>query len=379
MVEQYYSQAASYSYFLGCSTGGRQGLKSAQTYPDDFDGIIAGSSASDFNHLSDWTGRFLLLTGTSTSDDRYLTYDQWSIVHNEVLNQCDEVLDGVADGILEDSTICDFNATTLLSQGLTSTQVTTVNNVFSQLYDQSGLLIYPRLSPGAELQAASYGTLTGSIQSTSQDWFRYGVWNDSSWSAYNLNQTDYTHADDVDSLHGNISSSSADLSSFRDAGGKLLMYHGMADPVISGEQSQRYYVHVADTMSASHTDLDEFLRYFRVSGGSHCSAGGAGAWAFGQSGPARNASDSVIDRIVEWVEDGKAPETLNGTKWFDDEPEEGVAFERAHCRFPYRTTYVGGNPNVTESWDCVYIEDWQSCGPGSLPRLCGSGTDDTAF
>ncbi|KAH0194490.1 putative ferulic acid Esterase/Feruloyl esterase precursor, partial [Aureobasidium melanogenum] len=113
VIKTNYGHAASYNYMIGCSNGGRQALQSAQMFPEDFDGIIAGSSASDFNHHIDWSGRMYVLTGADESDPKYLTYDDWVIVHNEVLKQCDEPLDGVADGIIEDSTICDFNATKL--------------------------------------------------------------------------------------------------------------------------------------------------------------------------------------------------------------------------------------------------------------------------
>ena len=325
------------------------------------------------------------MTGQNSSDPRFLTYDQWALVHAEVLVQCDEALDGVADGIVEDPTLCDFNADALVcaadgdSNCLTSRQVSTVYNIFSQLYDSTGLLLFPRLSPGAERQAASFGVITGSFQATFVDWFRYAVYNNASWDPLSLSGADYTEADALDDYHGNVSSFNGDLSGFRDVGAKLLMYHGMADPVVPGEQSQRYYLHVADEMGLGDGDLDEFLRYFRISGGSHCSSGGEGAWAFGQSGPTKDATDSVIDKIVAWVEQGVAPETLNGTKWNNDDPTQGVAFERAHCRFPYRTTYQSGNPNVTSSWSCEYIDNWQECGPGSTPRLCGSYQDPTGF
>jgi feruloyl esterase len=112
VIKQYYSQPASYNYYVGCSTGGRQGLKSAQEFPDDFDGILAGSPAADFNHLSDWTSRFLLITGFG-KDSRTLSKDQWVYVHGEILRQCDEPLDGVADGIIEDPTICQFDSSKL--------------------------------------------------------------------------------------------------------------------------------------------------------------------------------------------------------------------------------------------------------------------------
>lgn len=375
VVEQYYGIPHNYSYYLGCSTGGRQGLKSAQTYPEDFDGIIAGSAASDLNHLIDWEGRFYLITGFGT-DARSMSYDQWTFVHEQVLDQCDEALDGVADGIVEDSSICDFNSTVLLcsvsddTRCLTQTQVTAVDNVYSQLYDQEGNLLYPRLSPGTELDAAGDGTLTGSVQATVHDWYAYAVWNNESWDAATLSQTDYTEADSLDEYHGYVSSFSGDLSAFKDAGAKLIMHHGMQDHVITGEQSMRYYIHVADTMGLDNTGMDDFLRFFRISGAGHCAVGD-GAWMFGQSEATRAASDNIIWDLVDWVENDNAPDTLNGTKFVNDDPASGIEFERPHCRYPYRTTYDGaGDPNVTTSWTCKYIDDWQECGAGNFPRLC---------
>lgn len=392
VVQQYYSQAQSYTYYLGCSTGGAQGLKSAQVNPDDFDGIIAGSPAADTNHLQDWSGVFVLKTGLNTSDPRFLTLDQWTLVHTAVLAQC-EPLDGVYDGILEDSTICNFNASTLLCEGaqnascLTSTQVNTVYDIYTPLYDQNGLLLFPGLPAGAELDCAQQEKCTGSIQGLTQDWYRYLVYNDSSFDALTLNQTDFTVADDEDAMHGNVSSFSGDLSAWQASGGKMIMYHGLADSTVTGENSQRYYLHVAQTMNLSNTDMDEFLRFFRISGGAHCFLGGPGAWEFGQSEAARDASDNIIWDLVDWVENGVAPVTLNGTKFINDTVSEGIAFERPHCRFPYRTTYLGGglNPNVTSSWTCDFIDDWQDCGPDVLettslvhnPRLCGSYADPT--
>lgn len=374
VVKTNFGQAANYNYMIGCSNGGRQALQSAQMFPDDFDGIISGSATSDFNHHMDWSGRMYVLTGADSSDSKYLTYDDWVIVHNEVLRQCDEPLDGVADGIIEDSTICDFNATTLTCTDgqtdncLTFEQTSTVWNVFSQLYDPDGNLMYPRLAPGAELYSSTNGVLHG-VQGHVTDWFGDGVWNNSDWQPSSLSQTDYTKADDTDVLHGNVSSFKSDLSAFQAAGKKLIMYHGLMDPAVSAEASQRYYLNVARDMGLDHTGLDEFLRLFRISGMYHCT-GGIGAWAFGQNGNAKNASDNVIWDIVNWVEKDQAPDTMTGTKWVNDDPSQGVEIERAHCRFPYRTTFQGGNPNVTDSWSCEFIDDWQDCGVNNVPRLC---------
>lgn len=146
----------------------------------------------------------------------------------------------------------------------------------------------------------------------------------------------------------------------------------MADPNIAGENSQRYYLHVAKTMGASDEQLDDFFRFYRISGNGHCSSGGEGAWEFGQIAAARNGKFSAVQQLVDWTEQGIAPDTITGTKFHNDDPSQGVAFERSHCRFPYRTTYKGNglDPNVTTSWTCEKINNWQECGPGALPRLC---------
>jgi len=175
VVKQFYGTPQNKSYYFSCSTGGRQGMKAAQMFPEDYDGIVAGSPAVDFTHLADWSGHFLTLTGQNASDPRFLTLAQWTAVHAEVLNQCD-LLDGVADGILEDSSICNFNPETLLcsqfdkptdiSNCLTVTQSQTVRNVFSPLYGLNNTFLYPRLSPSAELaadQPAPFAYLNGNL------------------------------------------------------------------------------------------------------------------------------------------------------------------------------------------------------------------------
>jgi feruloyl esterase len=381
VVQQYYGQLPTKSYYFGCSTAGRQGLKAAQMFPNDFDGIVAGAPASDFNHLGAWSGHFLTLTGANSSDPRFLSRAQWTAVHAEVLNQCDGS-DGVVDGILEDSSICNFNPETLLCSRsknasttcLTTTQAQTVRNVFLPYYGVNNTFLYPRLSPGAELAAAvpaPFSYLDGNLIGPGTGWFRNAIYNDVNWNPATLNALDVAYADSLDAQHGYISSFSGDLSAFKNRGGKLISYHGGADSIITGEQSMRYYNHVADTMSLSNTQLDDFYRLFRISGMGHCS-GGSGAWAIGQTLAGSSGKGNVLLDLVNWVENGKAPEKIIGTKFVNDTASQGVAFERPHCRYPYRTTYQGENPNITSSWGCNYISDWNVCGgPSSrLPKLC---------
>ncbi|RMZ12648.1 hypothetical protein D0862_02593 [Hortaea werneckii] len=369
LVDQFYSKAADYSYYIGCSTGGAQGMQSAQMYPEDFDGIISGASASDFNHLQSWSAHFLPLTGTS-DNDTFLTEDEWNIVTSYVLEQCDEPIDGVADGILEDPLQCDFDVSAIPVCGesdsdscLSAVQIQTVEDVYKPLYFGNDL-VYPGLLKGAEVDAFRLGLLSGSVNGIARDFFRGGVFNDSSYDITTITKEDMMRASELDALHGYPSAFDADLSGFQAAGRKMMMYHGMADPMTSGTNSQRYYLKVAQQMGLSHEEIDNFFRLYRISGMAHCGVGGisgAGAWMFGQSGASSAASNNIVSNLVNWVENDDAPDTLLGTKFWYDTPSMGIEFERAHCRFPYRTTYQGGDSTLPSSWGCELIEDWQEC------------------
>jgi hypothetical protein len=159
LTKKLYKKPPSKSYYLGCSLGGRQGIKAAEVFPNDFDGIVAGSPALDFNNLISWRARFFPITGPIGSSD-FITSDQWeNLIHNEVLKQCDG-LDGVLDGIIEDPTICDFRPEAIMCPStknstdcLTPKQVEIVRNVLSPFYDEDGGLIYPAMQPGSEVYA----------------------------------------------------------------------------------------------------------------------------------------------------------------------------------------------------------------------------------
>ena len=127
-------------------------------FPDDFDGIIAGSPALDFNNLNSWRASFYPITGSANSTN-FITASTWTdLIHTEILNQCDN-LDGVLDGIIEDPTLCDFRPEALLcknnttSNCLTEVQVKSVREIFSPLYGKNGKLIYPAMQPGSEIMA----------------------------------------------------------------------------------------------------------------------------------------------------------------------------------------------------------------------------------
>lgn len=128
-------------------------------FPGDFDGIVAGSPALDFNNLQSWRASFFPITGPSDSSDFISTPSWTTLIHDEILSQCDG-LDGALDGIIEDPNLCTFRPEALLCKKnttadcLTSTQVEMVREIFSPFYGENGTLIYPAMQPGSEIMAA---------------------------------------------------------------------------------------------------------------------------------------------------------------------------------------------------------------------------------
>ncbi|THU97400.1 tannase-domain-containing protein [Dendrothele bispora CBS 962.96] len=399
LTSTFYSTPPIRSYYSGCSTGGRQGLKSVQDFLQDFDGVVVGSPTIDYNHLIAWAGHFYGITGNE-SFEGFVTQREWmDLVHGDVMRQCDEI-DGVRDGVIEDPNLCEYDPEGLVcgrrngkdgeENGgggcLTEVQVETVRKVYEPFYIKDEL-VFPRMQPGSEYEPSSF--LNGKPSYLSTDWFRYVIYNNPSLDPTTLSTKDWILLQTLNPF--NISTWSGNLSSFRDIGGKLLLYHGQADR-LTPKISEWYYEHVAETMGIAIDryegddddgglpgGLDDFFRFFRISGMGHC-LGGPGAWGIGQmlpgawKGPGDSDDDgsesrggleldldldldperNVLMAMVRWVEEGIAPEELVGTKWVNDRVEEGLEVRRSHCRYPLRNTYDGvGDPRVKESWKCL--------------------------
>ena len=159
LTQLFYEKNHTKAYFLGCSLGGRQGIKAAEMFPDDFDGILAGSPALDFNNLQSWRASFFPITGSANSTG-FIAQSVWKgLIHEEIMTQCDDI-DGSADGIIEDPNLCHFRPEALLCANqiatdcLTASQVEVVRRIFSPLYGKRGNLIYPAMQPGSEILAA---------------------------------------------------------------------------------------------------------------------------------------------------------------------------------------------------------------------------------
>jgi hypothetical protein len=284
----------------------------------------------------------------------------WSVIHEDILQQCDE-LDGLRDGILEDPDLCHYTPHNLTcapgqtnsSSCLTPTQAETVRRIFSPLLNVDGSLVYPRMQPGSEIVGAPQTYYNGQPFGAS-DWFKYAIFNDPNWDPASLTPADFTLSSNLNLF--NIETWDGDLSAFKNKGGKLLHYHGLQDQIISSDNSPRYYEHVSHTMGLESEALDEFYRYFRISGMAHC-GDGPGATFIGnqeRSVASLDPNENALMAIVRWVEEGVAPETITGTAYVNGNKSEGVAFKRRHCRWPHRNVYQeDGDPNSEFSWSCI--------------------------
>lgn len=360
LTKLFYEEGYNKSYYLGCSTGGREGFKAVQDFPDDFDGVVAGSPAINFVNLIAWSAHFLPITGSPTSD-KFVSSTLWGVVHNEIMRQCDG-LDGAVDGVISDTSLCHpfFEnlicppGTTNTSTCLTGKQVRAVNQVFSPMYGPNNTLYYPRMQPGSEIEAY-YIYYNGQPFPFSTQWYRYVVFNETNWDPYTWTIEDATIA--LAQNPYNIQTFNGNLSAFRDAGKKVLTYHGLADPIISSSDSKYYYSHVADTMNMAPDQLDDFYRFFTVGGMGHCGGGNAGGVNIGNTlanyaGPDPN--DNVLMAMVRWVEEGIAPDTITGTQYVDGYGS-AVEYKRKHCRYPRHNVYKGppGQWRDENFWECV--------------------------
>ena len=148
----------------------------------------------------------------------------------------------------------------------------------------------------------------------------------------------------------NIRTWPSSLAPFRATGGKIISYHGGQDNQITSYNTERFYNYLARGMAATASELDDFFRFFRISGMFHCNSG-PGAWVVGQGGGSSAAGvpfespNNVLAALVNWVEEGVAPETIEGTKFVNDTVGLGVAFRWQHCRSVGDWSRIHGDDN----------------------------------
>lgn len=351
IVRAMYGRIAERSYYVGCSTGGRQGLMEAQRYPDDYDGLIAGAPAANWTHF-EVGGHLAVVLALNKDPESYVPAAKLPIIEKAVNAACDAA-DGVTDGVLDDPRQCHFDAKALTCKAgqdeascLTPKQATAVNQVWTGPHDSHGQLVYPPYMRGAEAAGgwATYSTgskpLTGSHWEQAENVMKYMVFEDPKWDFRSFDfDRDVAFADKK--LAQTMNAFDPDLSALRKRGGKLLMYHGWNDPSISPQNTVNYYESAVSTWrkqeSAAAGVTPDFVRLFMVPGMLHCS-GGPGADQF-----------DAVSALERWVERGEAPSTITASHVTSG----AVTRTRPLCAYPNVAVYSGkGSTDAAENFTC---------------------------
>lgn len=257
------------SYYSGCSTGGRQGLKEAQEYPDDFDGILAGAPAwwSKRLHLFNLVAGIFNLPVDAA---HHIPPEMFPVIAEETLRQCDPQ-DGVSDNIISSPETCLLQLETLLCgpesdarKCLKAAQLETLHRLYNDWTEANSTFIFPHLLPGSEWQWTKLSGLD-KPNSLGLDYVKYFLnfgpdWDWQSGYSPNLLQV----AEDMDP--GNATADNYDLSPFFERGGKLLLYHGLADPGIPPGSTLYFYNQVVQTLKPRGLDVNDHSRVFFVPG-----------------------------------------------------------------------------------------------------------------
>ena len=333
ITQAFYGSAAKRSYWNGCSTGGRQALKEAQMFPDDFDGIIAGAPGNR-TPIAIWIAHALL-----KDPDAHIPPAKYPAMHKAAVEACD-ARDGVKDGLIDDPAKCKFDPGVLLCKGgdagdcLTAPQVAAARKVYASAKNpRTGHEMFRGFAPGSELGWAVMG---GGPEpyAAGLDQVKYVVFKnpDYDWRTFDFDKDTAKYE-----LPENVIMNGTDpnLRKFFAHDGKLLMYHGWNDQNVSPYMTVKYYKAVQDTLGTA--KVANNVKLFMAPGMAHCS-GGEGPNAFDKI--------SVLER---WVEEGKTPESI-----VESHSTNGkVDRTRPLCPYPRVAKYKGsGSIDDAANFSC---------------------------
>lgn len=345
IATSFYGLAPRYSYWNGCSTGGRQGLMLAQRYPTAYDGIMAAAPAINWASflVAEFWPQFVMnqlnaFPPTCVSD----------AITAAAIKACDDI-DGVLDGVISAPDLCDFDPFTTVDTRVNCSGVSVriskkdaevANSAWEGFRSSEGSFLWYGLDKGTPLSmgASSLASnvcstpfnCTGSPFAISSDWIRRFVLQDPS---FDLTTLDHKALDRVFSLSKEryndiISTDNPDLSAFKQAGGKMITWHGLSDTLIFPKGTEQYYKRVEE----KDPSVRDFYRFFKAPGVHHCSGG---------VGP---VPVDPLSQVVDWVENGVVPETVDALA--------ADGRRRNLCQYPLVSVYKGGDVKDAASYRC---------------------------
>lgn len=354
IMSYYYRRHIKHSYFIGCSTGGRQGMMESQRFPMDFDGVIAGAPPLQ------WTGQVLssiwqmqnMFPGQANLTTPVLPMAKLPLLGQAVYANCDAT-DGLADGIITDPTKCTFDPNNDLTKCpndvdgpdcFTTAQIDVIQKIYEGP-SNSRRQLYPGWPVGSEafpfgwnLCMVGFPNFLGPYPNLSyffsNEILRYHVYQDPTYDLHEFN----FEKDVPDTYHvaAVMNATDPNLWPFKSHGGKIILYHGYADPLVNPTRTVQYYEDVQQTMGKKRAD--DVARLFLLPGVSHC-AGGVGP----------DTADWITN-LEKWVEDGEAPDEITA---YQLDVTGQVVRTRPLCPYPKVAKYKGtGSTDDAANFTC---------------------------
>lgn len=339
ILSAYYGRAPQWSYFQGCSSGGREALMEALRYPADFNGIVVGSAFSMPAVMEQflWDAH----VGLTADGREILTQQSTELLHRAVIQACDK-LDGTGDGQIDDPRLCHYDPGHLLCRDgrkppacLTSAQVSAARLLYQGPMDGQGRRLFPGGQPyGSELTWSQPGGLNvmGLAAGGFLEYLAFPNQLPASftWRDWKFDLASYRRLAAASALYD---ARSADLRSFRAAGGKMILWQGTADQASGIYGMPEYYQAVQDVVGGL-APARRFVRFYLVPGVYHC---GGGYIAY---------EEDFLGAMVNWVERGQAPRRILAVAGMGN----GVIRQRPLFAYPERAKYMGGDVNEAKSF-----------------------------
>jgi feruloyl esterase len=395
LTNNYYGSSFSYSYYSGCSTGGRQGLREVQYDADTFDGVLVGAAAWDTLHLMPWISKMAKYLLDANAGP--ISSTQASAWATETLNQCDgndSQPPGQNDNIISEPSKCNFDFTKIqcttsdTTSCLTAAQISAVKNFYTD-YTVGGNLVSHGYYPGAENDIPTYFGAQSTLTGFDFDYERYMMKKGASFSYSSYTDSIVTQSEQLNP--GSATANKFDMRAYRTrgggrSGGKILMYHGTADALIPTRQSEYFYQQSASSMGTTISDMRSWFRLFEVPGMNHCFFSNIfnAPWHFGAPGAnsalrqlpeltggfyqvrfgngysvPNHLSDPQYDilmALVQWVENGRSVDSITATAYNSSTTSTNwpVYRTRVICPYPQIPTYNGsGSVNSASNWHCA--------------------------
>ncbi|MDP3072011.1 MAG: tannase/feruloyl esterase family alpha/beta hydrolase [Opitutaceae bacterium] len=338
LATAFYGQPPRYAYFVGSSTGGRQGLMAAQRYPEDYDGIVSGCPAVNWAAMVPGTFWPQVVMNEAK---HFVAKAKLDAATAAVIAACDGD-DGVRDGVIDDPMRCTWDPRALVGTKIgddtfTEADADVVRKIWEGPRGHGGRVLWHGLTRGSNLfaLAGTEGTpLTGKPFGVAHDWLKFFLVQNPQWDWTTITRGEFELLmnQSVELFGPTFSADNPDLTRFRERGGKVILTHGLADQLIPPQGSIAYYERVQQRMGGA-GKAAEFARLFLVPGVDH-----------GFRGVGATPSPATLQTaIIAWVEQGRAPDRLLG-----ESRDAAGKVVRARPLFPYPqfTKYRGtGSPD----------------------------------